>query len=99
MTLIFVCRNANGITVTLTIEILLTNISLDETIENCVNKPFSNNDTVHNLIKKDLKELRKCASYESFFTFDNKYCCPLDSVTMGFALGPTLANVFLSLSF
>ena len=62
MTLIFVCRNANGITVTLTIESLLTNTSLDETIKNCVNKPFSNNDTVHNLIKNDLKELIKFVS-------------------------------------
>ena len=62
MTLIFVCRNANGITVTLTIESLLTNISLDETIENCVNKPFSNNDTVHNLIKNALEELIKFVS-------------------------------------
>ena len=62
MTLIFVCRNANGITVTLTIESLRTNISLDETIENCVNKSFSNNDTVHNLIKNDLKELIKFVS-------------------------------------
>ena len=62
MTLIFVCRNANGITVSLTIESLLTNIPLDETIENCVNEPFSNNDTVRNLIKNDLKEPIKFVS-------------------------------------
>ena len=83
----------------LDVKSIFTNIPLVETIKNCIKELFPNNDTVHNLIKKDLKELRKCASYESFFTFDNKYCCPLDSVTMGFALGPTLANVFLSLSF
>ena len=64
----------------LDVKSIFTNIPLVETIKNCIKELFPNNDTVHNLIKKDLKELRKCASYESFFTFDNKYCCPLDRV-------------------
>ena len=79
----------------LNVESLFTNIPLDETIENCINDLFSNNDTVHNSIKEDLKELLKFASYESFFTFDNEYYRQLDGVAMGSPLGPTLANTFL----
>ena len=76
-------------------ESLFTNISLDETIENFINDLFPNNDTVHNFIKEDLKELLKFASYVSFFTFDNEYYSQLDGAAMGSPLGPTLANAFL----
>ena len=51
----------------LDVESLFTNIPLDETIENCINNLFSNNNLVHNFIKEVLKELLKFASYESFF--------------------------------
>ena len=79
----------------LNVESLLTNIPLDEIRENCINNIFSNNDTGHNFIKKDLEELLKFVSYESFFTFDNEYYCQLDGVVMGSPLGHTLANAFL----
>ena len=79
----------------LDVETLFTNIPLDETIANCINDPFVNNDAVHNFINEDLKELLKFASYESFFTFDNGYYTQLDGVAMGSPLGPTSANAFL----
>ena len=81
----------------LDVKSLFTNILLDETMENCINDLFANNDTVHNFIKEDLKELLKFASYESFFTFDNDCYCQLDVVAMamGSPLKPTLANAFL----
>ena len=72
----------------LDVENLFTNIPL-------YYKLFSNNDAVHNIIKEDLKELLKFASYDSFLTFDNEYYCQLDGVTMRSQLGPTLANAFL----
>ena len=87
--------DANCIMASLDAESLFTNIPLDETIENCINDLFSNNDTVDNSIKEDLKELPKFASCKSFFTFHNKYYCQLDGVAMGSPLGPTLANTFL----
>ena len=87
--------DANCIMASLDVESLFTNIPLDETIENCINNLFANNDTVHNFIKEDLKELLKFASYESFFTFDHEYYSQLDGVAMGSPLGPTLANAFL----
>ena len=90
--------NTNCIMASLEVESLFTNIPIDKTIENCVNDLFASNDTVHNFIKEDLKELLKFASYESFFTFDNEYYSQLDGVAMGSPLGPTLAKA-LSLSF
>ena len=57
--------DSNCIMASLDVESLFTNIPLDETIENCINDLFSNNDTVHNFIKEDLKELLKFASYFS----------------------------------
>ena len=87
--------DADCIMASLNVESLLTNIPLDEIRENCINNLFSNNDTDHNFIKKDLEELLKFVSYESFFTFDNEYYCQLDGVVMGSPLGHTLANAFL----
>ena len=86
--------DANCIMASLDVESLFTNIPLDETIENCINDLFSNNDTVHNFIKEDLKELLKFASHELFFKFDNEYYSQLDGVARGSPLGPTLANAF-----
>ena len=60
----------------LDVKSLFTNIPLNAAIENCMNNLFYNNDTVHNLIKDDLKEFLKFASYESFFIFDNEYYHP-----------------------
>ena len=74
-------------------ESLFTNIPLDETIENCINDLFLM--IQFTIIKEDLKELLKFASYESLFTFDNEYYSQLDCVTMGYPLGPTIANAFL----
>ena len=87
--------DANCIMASSDVPSLFTSIPLDETIENCIDDLFSNNDTVHNFIKEDLKELLKFASYESFFTFYNEYYCQSDGVAIGSPLGPTLANSFL----
>ena len=54
--------DANCIMTSLDVESLFTNIPMDETIENCINELFYNNDTVHNLIEEDLKEILKFAS-------------------------------------
>ena len=79
----------------LDVESLFINIPLDENFENFINVLFSNNDTVHGIIKEDLKELLKFVSYKSFSIFDNKYYSQLDGVAMGSPLGPTLAKAFL----
>ena len=79
----------------LDVENLFTNNSLDEIIEKLYKQPFFNDDPVPSLIKKDFKKLLKFASYESLFTFDNKYYFQWDGAAMGFSLEPTLSNAFL----
>ena len=59
----------------LDIKNLVKNIPLDETIEKLYEQRFFDDNPVHSLIKKDLKELFKFASYESLSTFDNEYYC------------------------
>ena len=82
----------------LDVESLFTNISLEETIKNCVNDLFSNNFSGGKLRRKDLYELLKLAATESSFIFDNKLYKQIDGVAMGSPLGPTLATA-LSLPF
>ena len=56
----------------LDVESLSTNIPLEETVKNCVNYLYSNNFYSGKLSRKDLYELLKLATSESFFIFDNK---------------------------
>ena len=55
----------------LDVESLFTNISLEETIKNCVNDLFSNNFYSGKLSRKDLYDLLELATTESS-SFDNK---------------------------
>ena len=74
---------------------LFTNISLKETIENCVNDLFFDKYKIDNLTKQDVRAVLSAAVKESFFIFDNSLYRQIDGVAMGSPLGPTLANVFL----
>ena len=47
------------------------------------------------LSRKDLYDLLKIATTESFFIFDNKLYKQIDGVAMGSPLDSTLANAFL----
>ena len=47
------------------------------------------------LNRKNLHDVLKPATTESFFIFDNKLHKQIDGVAMGSPLGPTLANAFL----
>ena len=76
----------------LDVESLFTNIPLEETIKNCAKDLFSNNFYSGKLSRKDLSELLKLATTESFFIFDNKLYKQINGVAMGSPLGPTLAN-------
>ena len=82
----------------LDVESLFTNIPLEETIKNCVNNLFSNNFYSGKLSRKDLYELLKLATTESFFIFYNKLYKQIDQIAMDSPLGPTLANAFLCLN-
>ena len=74
---------------------LFANIPLDEAINIIIEKVFSENETVHNLNKDQFECLLTLATKESYFLFDRELYQPVDGVTMGSPLGPTLANIFL----
>ena len=53
----------------LDVESLFTNITLEETSENCVNDFFFDKCKIDNLTKQDVYELLSTAANESFFLF------------------------------
>ena len=75
---------------------LFTCVPLDETIELCLDKLFSNKDKVNNLERGQLKKLLNFAAKESHFIFGGKVYDQIDGVAMGSPLGPVLANIFMS---
>ena len=76
---------------------LFTNISLDETIDICINKLFQAPEILaKGISKNDFCDLLNLATKDSFFTFNNKFYIQVDDVAMGSPLDPTLANIFLS---
>ena len=79
----------------LDVESLLTNIPLNETINNCVGDLHSKNLYNGKLSKRDLFKLLEAATSESSFIFDYMLYKQVDGVTVGSFLGPTLANAFL----
>ena len=76
-------------------ESLFMNISLDETINICVNNVFGNKKRVKGHLKKDFKQLLPLSVKSSCFVFNNVYYQQVDRVAMGSPLGPILANLFL----
>ena len=88
-------QNPNQFMASLDVDSLFNNIPSDETINIIIEKLFSENETVHNLNKDQLKCLLKLATKESYFPFDGELYQQVDGITMGSPLGPTLANIFL----
>ena len=87
--------DCNYVMASLDVEILFTNIPLEETIENCVYDLFYDKSKIDNLTKPDVYDLLSAAAKESFFIFDNSIYRQIDGVSVGSSLGPTLVNVFL----
>ena len=77
------------------IDSLFTNISLEETINICVDRLFENNTKVNNLTKESFRSLLELATLDCFFIFDGKCYRQKDGVAMGSSLGATLTNVLL----
>ena len=55
------------------VESLLTNISLQETIDLCVEKLFEDENYIDGLSKDSFRQLLTVILTESFILFDNKY--------------------------
>ena len=73
---------------------LFTNVSLDETIQICLDKLYALPDqpTLPRLV---LKVLLKFATKKSHFILNGQYYDQIDGVALGSPLGPVLANIFM----
>ena len=75
---------------------LFTNIPLEQTLEICLDKLFTNCNKVHNLTRRQLKKLLIHAVKQNHFMFEGKMFDQIDGVAMGSSLGPILANIFMT---
>ena len=75
--------------------ILFTNISLQETIDLCIENLFKDKTHADNLSKDSFCELLTRTMSESLILLDQEFYKQHDGVAMGYSLGTTLANIFL----
>lgn len=76
------------------IQLLFINISLDETIDVCVDETFGKKKKVKGMLKRHIKQILILSVKSSCFLFNDLYYKQIDG-TMGYLLEPTLENLFL----
>ena len=76
------------------VESLLTNISLQETIDLYVEKLFEDENYIDGLSKDSFRQLLTAILTESFILFDNEYYRQQDGVAIGSPLELTFTNIF-----
>ena len=81
--------------VLLDIDYVFTNISLDETINICIDLLFKQGNIDFGLNKKQMLEMHSIALKKSIILFDNKYYCQVYGVAKGPPFSPVVANIFL----
>ena len=67
----------------LDVDLLFTNIPLDETIDICINQLFENTDTVEGFTQLELKQPLCLPTRESYFIFNGLLYKQTDVVAMG----------------
>ena len=70
------------------IQLLFINISLDETIDICVDETFGKKKKVKGMLKRHIKQILILSVKSSCFLFNDLYYKQIDG-TMGYPLGPT----------
>ena len=78
----------------LDVDLLFTNVPLEETTNICVNELFKIN-SIHSLNKKRITAMLSLTIKESNCLFDMSFYTQVDGVVMGSQLEPSLANAFL----
>lgn len=81
--------------VLLDIDYVFTNISLDETINTCIDLMFNQGNIDFGLNKKQMLEIHSIALKKTIILFDNKYYCQVYGVAKGPPFSPIVANIFL----
>ena len=88
-------KNSHLYMASLDVDLLFTNVPLDETIGICTQRLFENGSTVCGLNKKEITETLSLTTRESIILLDMEFYSQRDGVAMGSPLGTTLANVSL----
>ena len=89
-------QDSDLIMASLDVESLFTNVPVEETIEIIINKIFTEPNTLfHNFNKIDFKKLLELAVLDTAFLFNGNAFKQIDGMSMGSALGPTFANIFM----
>ena len=78
------------------VALLFTNIPMNKTIEIILGRVYEKNDlTTTTISKREMKELLYICTKNFHFSFSNEIYMQNDGVTIGFPLGPVLANIFM----
>ena len=75
------------------IQLLFSNIPLDETIDICVNRVFQHK-KIKRMLKRNVQQFLTLTLKYSYFAFNNMNYKQILGVIMDSPLGPTFANLF-----
>ena len=75
-------QNAALFMVSLDVDSLFTNVSLEETINMCGNELFKTNNSIHGLNKKQITEMLSLTTKKSVFLFNMAFYTQVDSVAV-----------------
>ena len=89
-------QNSEYYMVSLDVETLFTNISLEETIKICCDSLYKNQELLPNVNKNQYEKPLRAALCNNYFLFDGIIYQQVARVAMGSPLGPTLAKAFLA---
>ena len=92
----FLNYDSNLIMVNFDVELLFTNIPIQEAIDLSVKLLFNDKSNVYSFTITDFHQLLTVTMSESLVLFDGEYYKQIDGVAMGSPLGPTFANILLS---
>ena len=89
-------QNSNHFMVSFDVESLFTNVPLFETVDLIIQQLFpSPNSKFLNFSLNDFRSLLLLAVSDYYFIFDSKIYKQIEGISMGCALGPTFADIFM----
>ena len=91
-----ICKqNPNLYMSSVDVDSLFINISLDETIDICIDSLYTDDENTPKIPKDVFHNLLTVATKESFFMFNNIFYKQIDGMAMRSPLGPPLTNTFM----
>ena len=87
-------QDADLFMASLNVDSLFTNVSLEETINICVNELFKSSSSIHGINKKQITEMFSLTTKESIILSDIAFYTQVDGIAMESSLETSLANAF-----